>query len=365
MQGLKNFLWFLYKCFAFYTVIVYALILWIPSDGWLAGFMMMSFPAVIIVHILSVLIWFVIDRKKALLPITLLALGGIFASRTFSINRKPNTSATADHSFSVLSYNTRVFMKNSDQREPTVKEDIASMKVWVRDLGADIICMPEYYEDETRLFNINETLRSGGYKYSVKYSEEIRKGRNYYTGLALFSKYPIINARDTIFQAQNGLVQADIEIKNDTVRMIGVHLYSMTLNLSKLAHEKEMEGIRAEGKTTFKRMKTGFMQRSKQLQVLESWIAESPYPVIICGDFNEVPYGYVYGRLRKSMRNGFEEKGEGFGFTFNHIPYFIRIDHQFYKSDQLNMLDFKTLNQVKYSDHYPIMGIYQIQKTNQ
>lgn len=154
------------------------------------------------------------------------------------------------------------------------------------------------------------------------------------------------------------MIQADIRIGRDTVRVIGLHLYSMTLGLGKLAQQREMEGIKAEGRITLRKMKNGFTRRAEEFTVLQKWIKTSPYPVLVCGDFNEVPYSYIYGQLRKSLSNSFEERGQGFGFTYNHLPYFIRIDHQFYDHERLTLLNFDTYSKVKYSDHYPIMGTY-------
>jgi endonuclease/exonuclease/phosphatase (EEP) superfamily protein YafD len=354
-------LWFLYKCFAFYTLVVYALILWIPSDGWLACFMMMSFPVLIVVHFLSVPIWFLVERKKAILPIVLLLLGGIFLPRTFKFgNTAESQSASDKESFSVISYNTHVFMKNSDQSRPGFQKSIAGVKRWLSETDADVLCMPEYFEDETPTFNFNKVLSDAGYKYNAKYRSKVNQGFNYYWGLVVYSKHPIVASRDTVFESQNGMIQTDIRINGDTVRVIGLHLYSMMLNLGRLTEQKEMKGIKREGKFTFNRMKTGFIQRSRELEILESWVTSSPYPVIVCGDFNEVPYGYVYGSVRKTMSNSFEEGGKGFGFTFNSMPYFIRIDHQFYSPGKLSLVDFETFNKVKYSDHFPIKGTYRL-----
>jgi endonuclease/exonuclease/phosphatase (EEP) superfamily protein YafD len=359
MKGLKKFLWFLYQCFAFYTVLIYILILWIPSDGWLAGFMMMSFPAVVIIHLLSVPIWFVMERKKALLPLALLLAGCVFLSRTYAFGGDSHDVVVeSSRSFSVLNYNVHSFQRYADPYNSQMREKIGDMKKWIVDIGADVICMPEYFVDGSRLFNMDEMLNKKGLRYSLRYQQGSKEDN--YLGLALFSRYPIVASRDTIFESQNGMIQADIKIRKDTVRVIGLHLFSMTLKLGELVHQKEMDGVKREGKITFSRIKTGFVRHAREVEILESWIAASPYPVIVCGDFNEMPYGYVYGKLRKTLDNAFEKGGRGFGFTFNHLPYFIRIDHQFYSPDRLGLLDFTTFNKITYSDHYPVMGRYQI-----
>ncbi|CAG5072031.1 hypothetical protein DYBT9623_03969 [Dyadobacter sp. CECT 9623] len=357
MGSIEKFLWFLYKCFAFYTLVVYALILWIPFDGWVAGFMMMSFPIVILVHVISLPVWFVVKKQKALLPLALILLGGIFLDRTYAFgNSRSGDEHDSAGSFRVLSYNTQVFMRNAGTSDDVRKEQVREMKNWIAENG-DVLCMPEFYDEGRAMFKTTKYFESRGFRHSVRYEHApIRWGQ--YVGLALFSKYPIVSSQDTIFEAQNGMIRADLKIGKDTVRIIALHLYSMTLDLNKLAHQKKVDGVVKEGRVTLSRMKFGFKKRSQEIKALQAWAEDSPYPVIVCGDFNEIPYGYVYGKMRKSFANAFEDKGSGFGFSFGKLPYFIRIDHQFYDSDKLELLDFQTHRNVKYSDHYPVTASY-------
>lgn len=358
MKGIKRLLWFLYQCFAFCTLVIYALILWVPFGGWVAGFMMMSFPLLVLIHLISVPIWFVVERKKAMLPLVVFGAAGLFLSRTYALGGSNEVDAAAGGKpkFSVMSYNVHVFQKLTHPRTEKTREEISDMKAWIGDSGADVLCMPEYYQEDQTIFDSGNYLRKKGYRYSAYFNR--KKYGNSYWGLAVLSKHPIVASRDTIFEQQNGMIQADVKIGHDTVRVIGLHLYSMTLGLSKLVRQKEMDGIEAESRITLRKMKNGFKRRAIEFDVLKKWVESSPYPVLVCGDFNEVPYGYVYGKLRNILRNSFEEKGQGFGFTFNHLPYFIRIDHQFYDDQRLRVHDFTTYSKIKYSDHYPIMGTY-------
>ncbi|WP_342084231.1 endonuclease/exonuclease/phosphatase family protein [Dyadobacter sp. OTU695] len=358
MKGIKKLLWVLYQCFAFYTLLIYTLILWVPSDGWVAGFMMMSFPLVVAIHLISVPIWFVVERKKAILPLIMFAIAGLFLSRTYAFGGSgdQDTVTGEKQKFSVMSYNVHVFQKFSEWWKGDGREEIRDMKAWIGNSGADVLCMPEYYDEDETVFDSGNYLSKKGYKHAA-YFHRRKFGKSYW-GLAILSKLPIVASRDTVFEAQNGMVQADVKVGKDTIRIIGLHLYSMTLGLSKLVEQKEMDGIEAESRVTLRKMKNGFQQRAEEFTVLQDWIKTSPYPVLVCGDFNEVPYSYIYGKLRKSLKNSFEEKGQGFGFSFNHLPYFIRIDHQFYDDNRLSVHDFTTYSKIKYSDHYPIMGTY-------
>jgi len=325
---------------------------------------MMSLPLTVIANFIFALLWLLADRKKAIMPVILIILGCIFLPRTYQFGEKTQESVTSSgktRTFKVLNYNVYGFwVVPNHARKDDAKTD--EMKQWLIGQDADILCMPEFYSD-TRLssFNNVEFFNDNGYKYYNLLSGKNRKGVPFHT-LAIFSKYPIIKHKEEAFELQNGLMFADIVVKKDTIRMIGVHLYSMSLRLKSLVTQKEIAGIKRETKTTFSKMKKGFSARASEIKLMETWIRESPYPVIVCGDFNETPYSYFYGQTRSLLKNAFEEKGSGFGFTYNRIPWFIRIDNQFYNDKSLDLLNFTTLGNIRFSDHNPSIGTYSVKR---
>lgn len=236
------------------------------------------------------------------------------------------------------------------------------MKAWIVEQNADILCMPEFNsEQKFSTFRTVKYFRDAGYRY-YNFLDKKKNANSTFIGLAIFSKFPIIKHREEAFEQQNGLMYVDVVIQKDTVRIIGVHLYSMSLQLKTLVSQKKFDGVKRETRSTLSSMKKGFSARVREVRIMEDWIKESPYPVIVCGDFNETPYSYFYGRTRALLKNAFEEKGEGFGFTYNRIPWFIRIDNQFYDDNTLDLLDFKTLKDIKYSDHNPSFGTYSVNR---
>lgn len=361
VKGLKGLFWFLYKFFAFYCLLVYALVFWVPSAHWIAGFMMMSFPVTILCNLVFFVFWLLVDSGKSLAPVVMLALAGIFLERTYQFGTSsPESAKTGQKSLTVLNYNVFGFWIRPEHKKENAAET-EEMKAWIVSQGAGVICMPEFNNDgRNPTYQTMEFFRKGGYPYHVVYENDKMKEKSYFQSLAIFSKYPIIRHRQHRFEAQNGLVSADIAVGKDTVRIIAVHLYSMSLRLSKLVNEKQMSGLKKETRGTLSSMKKGFSSRADETHLLEEWIEKSPYPVVVCGDFNETPYSYPYGRIRKLLTNAFEEKGSGFGFTYNKLPYFIRIDNQFYNNKALDLVRFETLRKVKFSDHYPCIGTYQL-----
>ena len=94
------------------------------------------------------------------------------------------------------------------------------------------------------------------------------------------------------------------------------------------------------------------MNRTRQVKVLESHIADSPHPVILCGDFNELPNSYNTTTLANGLKDAFVESGFGIGKTFDgNFPAF-RIDYILF-DPIFNAENYQEIK-VQLSDHYPI-----------
>ena len=78
------------------------------------------------------------------------------------------------------------------------------------------------------------------------------------------------------------------------------------------------------------KIKDGFQRRAAQADSIHKSIKASPYPVSLCGDFNDTPASYAYETIRGDLRDAFIESGSGLGQTYiGDFPSF-RIDHIFY-----------------------------------
>jgi len=313
------------------------------------GLMPMLIPPFLVLNII-LFIFFVIRGKRLLvIPLVALIIGFKFFGLTFQYN-KPFENPEG---VSVLSYNVRLFNYGLEQDE---KKSLTKNSIqWVRDHNADIKCLQEFYVNYTiPTYNSIKQISDGG-KYDYKY--ELMEGtanRNSY-GLATFSKYPIINS-GKVFQNNwtNGAIFTDIKIDKDTIRVYNTHLESMNIKADDL---NNIDGIRENYRDTFSKLKSGTQIRAKQVKILKEHINSSPYPVIVAGDFNDVPYSYTYFTMKSILNNAFEEAGRGFGFTYNRVLFFLRIDQLFY-DNTFTAKNFNTYKEVDYSDHYPISAIF-------
>jgi endonuclease/exonuclease/phosphatase family metal-dependent hydrolase len=225
-------------------------------------------------------------------------------------------------------------------------------------LRSDIACFQEY--------SPNPIVEA---QYPNKIVKLTNFDKNKMIGLALFSQYPILKQYGKVWDRKNqpninGYVCADIAYHQDTVRVVNVHLWSMGVRIN-LAFDALKKGylktFTAELYDSFCRLKEGFEKRDEQMKEVESYVSGSKYPVIICGDFNETPFGYSYGKLKLSFQNAFEEAGHGMGFTLNRQPYYARIDQQFFSSDW-QVQSCKTISGINISDHFPVVAHYILKK---
>lgn len=363
MKSKTPLFWRIQQLFFCFTLLSYTLTYSAITGHWLAGFIMMSLPLLLVFHIVLVGFWLVFSPKRVWLSGLALLLSFPFWARTYGLGPAEEETVSSKTEIKVLSYNVMSFDSYSylvDKNPQNTKKLIE----WVKKEDADVKCFQEFlnHRDRKDLQTVAQ-LKKEGYSHYVSLQPIQDQGKDYSNGLAIFSKYPIIKQEQMEFSNQNGIIYADINIKGHTIRFINVHLRSMIVRVGgiKLAVKEKNLGLgRYELASTFRKLKGGFVHHKVESKILTDWIEKSPHPVVVCGDFNEVPYSFAYGQVRKRLSNAFEEAGSGFGFTYRKAPGFIRIDNQFYDKKGLEVIDFQTRKDVKYSDHYPIIARYKL-----
>jgi endonuclease/exonuclease/phosphatase family metal-dependent hydrolase len=140
------------------------------------------------------------------------------------------------------------------------------------------------------------------------------------------------------------------------VRVYSVHLQSnrLTYTATRIAPEGDLRE-----KETWKdirfvlaRYKLGAQIRAEQAKILGEHIAQSPHPVILCGDLNDTPITYTYRILSKDLQDSFREKGAGIGSTFAGKLPTLRIDYVF-AAKAFQVRDHRVPD-VELSDHFPV-----------
>ncbi|MBN3583060.1 endonuclease/exonuclease/phosphatase family protein [Algoriphagus aestuarii] len=311
------------------------------------GLLPFFIPVIWLINLFFLFILTLSWKRTALLHLAALIIGYKFALVTFQVHPK-NEQAEG---LKVLSYNAHLFdykRKEEGKFDPNVF-------TWLQEHPADIKAFQEFYQDYTSASRNAVKLlgKDTGFETSYQVIEGNPEKRSY--GLAIFSRYPVVHEGKVFDKSgTNGAIFADILYHKDTIRIYNAHLESMRINSSGL---EDLDGVRENYRQTLGKLHRGSLERSKQLSVLVEHFQNSPHPVILMGDLNEVPYSYTYFKLSETMENAFEKAGTGFGFTYNKVLFFLRIDHIF-STKELKATSFKTHREVDYSDHYPISATF-------
>ncbi|PRY88436.1 endonuclease/exonuclease/phosphatase family protein [Mongoliibacter ruber] len=339
-------LFFIISLILFYSVYIS------PEFFPYVGLVTLTIPVLLVINAILFFSLLLAKRRLALLPLIALALGWKFVGVTFQI--PADHPSTSQESLSVLSYNVALF---SFIRDNNTEPNTQNIIKWVQENNSDIKCFQEFYQDfSTPSRNAIKLLGSEmGYEHTYQVIEGNPKNKSY--GMAIFSKYPIVN-EGRVFDTKrnNGVIFADVKVNKDTIRIYNAHLESMSIRSETL---NNLDGIKENYRETLGKLKRGQFTRATQLGILEEHMKNSPYVNILMGDFNDVPYSYTYFTLRKIMENAFESAGSGFGFTYNKVLFFLRIDNIFYEKP-LKAINFKTHKEVDYSDHYPISATFEL-----
>ena len=96
------------------------------------------------------------------------------------------------------------------------------------------------------------------------------------------------------------------------------------------------------------RLRLAYIKRARQVDELNAYIRQSPYPVLVCGDFNDTPVSYTYHTIRGDLTDAFRSAGKGIGNTYRGKFPSFRIDYIFHSPE------FQSANYVitSYSIHY-------------
>lgn len=314
-------------------------------------------------NIICGLYWIVKWRKYAFIPLALIVLGIPNVRLFYKANIKKNTTqiSPSENDLTVLSYN----VMNFDSKEKNCESQIAN---FINSNNVSIACLQEVYISGNSHMQIDK-FKSMMPKlpYSFYRSSSTDKNKDG-SGLAIFSTYPIVDKGVINVDATKvSSIWADLKIGRDTIRVICNHLqshYIDEIERKTLLTPSVISDTLATEKigTLAKKMATNYRKRASQADILGKYIKNTPYKLIVCGDFNDTPTSYVYNEIRGELNDAFVEKGVGFGITYNGLFNLFRIDYIF-TSDDILVKEYRT-DDVDFSDHKPIIAILELDKTS-
>jgi endonuclease/exonuclease/phosphatase family metal-dependent hydrolase len=321
-----------------------------PNDHILPSYLGLAFPYLLLANLVFLLFWIVRRKIYLLIPIIAIVICYSEARRTFSLGH--DHKAEGD-TISVTSYNVQMFQFFAPkEKNQTLKH--------IEECGSDIVCIQEFGHSKRKGYlsqeEISNTL-SPHYPYCAVYENQLTW--NAQIGVAILSKYPIVKKGVIDYESEhNSAVYADIVVKGDTIRVFDCHFESNKLTEEEKAKLRKIKAVSKNDANSVvnsvsTKMSTSYKIRAKQAEIVNNLIKQTKYPIILCGDFNDVPVSYTYHTVvGDRLVDSFEECGSGYGYTYNGKLFHFRID-QIMHSKEGKALQFK-IGKDKYSDHYPI-----------
>jgi endonuclease/exonuclease/phosphatase family metal-dependent hydrolase len=350
---------------AIILTIVYAVGKIPPTENynlWLTNF---TIPFALFSNAILLIIALIMRKKSSLYYLIAFIVGSNYLVSTLGIRGFFYSDKLSTEPFSVLSYNVNYLRGHHITPYDFDRlQDSATLQLrqWILDHPADIQCYQEFVNYAgSKKFDLVQLFKEKGLNTYFSY-DSIHEFRSVVFGMAITSRFPIVECGDVI-SSENGfnrIIFADLKIDEDTVRIVNVHLESMGLKKYHPVYTSGFASRKENTKIILGKLKVGVFERSRQIKKLADFVEASPHPVVVSGDFNDLPYSYSYQFMKKKMRNTFEESGKGFGFTYNGKTLrVLRIDNQFYSSG-LQSVDFETFSDIKFTDHFPIEGVYKL-----
>lgn len=326
---INKIIYILNSFFAIILLISYLLPYLSPETIAVVAILSLFVPAFILINIVFVCFWILNLKKQFMLSASILLIGWFILPSIYELS-KSDTSSKDD--LKIMSYNVRTF-----NHWKWINTDSIPTKIhkFITQKSPDIVLFQEYYTEVNQTFN-----------YQYKYVKT--KNKKDKIGLAIFSKYPIINSGSLELQkTSNNIIFADIIKKKDTIRIYNLHLQSLQLKTDKENFGQE----NSEKLLTI--LKDGFKKQANQTAIFLAHEKKWKGKKIIAGDFNNTSFSWVYNQISKDKKDAFLESGNGFGETFNYwFP--MRID--FILTDEnASIHQFDSFLE-KNSDHYPIMA---------
>lgn len=231
--------------------------------------------------------------------------------------------------------------------------------------GADVICLAEF-----RNFTEKEIKDlTPAQKDSLYNTYPYRVGKPH-SAIRVMSKYPVSRMEKirVDFKGETRFDLFEVEFPNSKNLVIAmVHLYSYGLSEQERNVVTEINSVKTakESMSEFKgsirqKLRKAFQLRAEDAQELRKVLDEIPkdQPLIVCGDFNDVPASWTYNIVRgDDLRDAYAETNFGPAITYNMHAFYFHIDQMLYRGP-LEALDL-TIGKIDTSDHYPLIGEFE------
>lgn len=334
-----------------------------PQTFWFFGLFTLASLYLFVALIFFIIFWLFAKKKFMLISIGAIACAWKPLGHLIKLKTAPDfIVAKAPDNLRIMSWNVEHFDILEHKTHPERKSEMIDI---INTYLPDVACFQEMVggdQDSTAINFVPRMAKQLNFEYyNFSYDRRDDFDNKHHYGIITFSRFPILNKETYSFGENNynSIFQSINIVKNsDTFSAFNIHLQSLKFSDTNrqyiedptLNSELDVE----KSKNILAKFKTGFLKRKLQSERVKNALNKSPYPVILCGDFNDVPNSYAYNTIGKGLKNAFAEKGSGIGRTFYGISPTLRIDDIF-ADERFEVEQFIRIKK-KLSDHFPIIA---------
>lgn len=326
----------------------------IPPDIWaLPSVLTLAYPYLALLLLLTGIVWLCMRRfiPAIICGVALLAGGPALSSNLPVATQKD--AGQGEKEFSLLSFN---IMRGHDAR----KKDLGRNRTfeYILHSGADIVCVQELVEfssewvpDLTK--QLQDSIRRR-YPYIVQDPD---------ADLAIFSRFPAKLVKSESASSWMKVYDLyELQVYGRRLSIINVHLASYMLTGKERKVVTDIHGVRSARNSVreFKgsiigKLKESFRARAKDAKVVRNAVNSVTGPLIVCGDFNDVPSSWAYRVIcGKDLHDAYRETGLGMMVTYNLHGFYFHIDQVLYRGP-LRALSVEK-GDIDSSDHFPLLA---------
>lgn len=330
-----------------------------PARNWLFAFFGLAYPIILILNAGFIIFWIIWRKWYLMISLICIIIGWSSVQKYFQLHLSRINNHAPEETITLLTYNVRLFNYYQWHSDTLAWKNMVE---FIHSVDPDIVCFQEFVtltDTDQDLESLKIKLAPLSYSH-VFYTNQVANRFDF--GMAIFSKYPIANKKNIRFEESlNGSMYSDIIIDRDTLRIYNCHLQSVRLgkdynNFIESLVFNHREKQFTELREMSVHMKEAYIRRAQQVDILSASIHSSPYPVIVCGDLNDIPLSYAYHHLSRGMKDAFIESGKGTGNTLRGNMPSVRIDYVLY-DPLLDAVSYDTYK-IDWSDHYPVTATF-------
>ena len=331
-----------------------------PDRMWFLAFLGLVHIPLLLINILFIFFWIFLLRKWVIgsLLAVLVSWGHIGTHFRF---RNSETAIESSDTLKFMSFNVRLFDLYQWKTTQKYKTRSRIFKM-IKEQNPDVLCFQEYYSNPAKGFDVKDTMNNienlhNSFVASFKSLEGLKEW-----GMAIYSKYPMFNKQRIPFSnsINNYFQYADICKGRDTIRIFNIHFESIHfgqedyLFINDIENQyTDRENLLEKGQRIFQKIGSAFAIRAEQVETVRKYVASSPFPVVLCGDFNDTPASFVYNRLTTELKDSFCESGSGMSGTYPNLFFPMRIDYILHSVNFFRAFRYNVINE-DLSDHLPI-----------